>query len=139
MMKRQLMSARSKTSLSCNRIERRTHRCRVYSDLYPSKYLSASDLKGKRVTATVAKVTIEEFVNDGDKQNKPVVHFKEAIKPFVANKTNVNIMAKLIGDNTDDWAGKQIGLRMELVTFKGKVTESIRVTQTDEFNDSLGF
>ena len=72
------------------------------SELYPSKYLTASDLKGKRVVATVAKVTIEEFTNDGEKQNKPVVHFKEALKPFVANKTNVNILAKLCGDDTDD-------------------------------------
>ena len=109
------------------------------SDFYPSKYLSASDLKGKRLNATIAKVAVEEFINDGDKQNKPVVHFKESIKPFVANKTNLNIMAKLCGDNTDDWAGKQIGLRMELVSFRGKVTESIRVTQPDEFNDSVGF
>jgi hypothetical protein len=109
------------------------------SDFYPSKYLSASDLKGKRLKATIAKVSVEEFINDGDKQNKPVVHFKESIKPFLANKTNLNIMAKLCGDNTDDWAGKQVGLRMELVSFRGKVTESIRVTQPDEFNDSVGF
>jgi hypothetical protein len=107
--------------------------------LYPSKYLSASDLKGKRIKATIAKVTIEEFVNDGEKQNKPVVHFKESLKPFVANKTNVGIMAKLCGDNTDDWPDKQIGLRMELVSFRGKVTESIRVTVPDEFNDAVGF
>ena len=85
--------------------------------LYPSKYLSASDLKGKRLKATIAKVTIEEFTNDGEKQNKPIVHFKEAIKPLVANKTNVNILAKLCGDDTDDWTGKPIGLRMELVSF----------------------
>ena len=109
------------------------------SSLYPSKYLSASDLKGKHLTVTIAKVTIDEFVNDGEKQNKPVVHFKESIKPFVANKTNINILAKLCGDDTDDWTGKQIGLRMELVSFRGKVTESIRVTQPDEFNDSVGF
>ena len=107
--------------------------------LYPSKYLSASDLKGKRLKATIAKVTIEEFTNDGEKQNKPIVHFKETIKPFVANKTNVNILAKLCGDDTDDWVGKPIGLRMELVSFKGKVTELVRVTQPDEFNDAVGF
>jgi hypothetical protein len=107
--------------------------------LYPSKYLCASDLKGKRIKATIAKVIIEEFTNDGEKQNKPVVHFKEAIKPFVANKTNVNILAKLCGDDTDDWTGKPIGLRMELVSFRGKVTESVRVTQPDEFSDAVGF
>ena len=109
------------------------------ADLYPSKYLSAADLKGKRVSATIAKVEIEEFLNDGLKQNKPVVHFKEAIKPFVANKTNVGILAKLLDEDTDNWVNKQIGLRMELVSFRGKVTESIRVTQPNEFNDAVGF
>ena len=107
------------------------------NDLYPSKYLSAGDLKGKRLQATVTKVEIEEFLNDGEKQLKPVVHFKQKIKPFVANKTNVNIMAKLLGEDTDDWANKTVGLRMELVPFRGKLTELIRVTEPDELNDEL--
>jgi hypothetical protein len=109
------------------------------SDFFPSKYLTAADLKGKRIVATIDKVTVEEFTNDGEKQNKPVVHFTGGIKPLVTNKTNFTILAKLCGENSDNWAGKQIGLRTELVSFKGKVAESVRVTQPDEFQDSIGF
>jgi hypothetical protein len=93
------------------------------------------------VTATVDRVTVEEFENDGRKQAKPVVHFKDSgLKPAVFNRTNFALAAKLCGDDTDTWSGKKIGLRMELVSFKGAVTESIRVKQPAEgFNDAVPF
>jgi hypothetical protein len=110
------------------------------TDFFPSKYLSASDLKGKQILATIEKVTVEEFTNDGEKQMKPVVHFSGNTKPLVTNKTNFTILAKVCGEDSDGWKGKKIGLRMELVSFKGKVAESVRVTQpSDDFNDAVGF
>jgi hypothetical protein len=111
------------------------------NDFFPSKYLSASDLKGKTVHGTIDKITTEEFENDGKKQSKPVIAFREKnLKPLVTNKTNFLILVKLCGEDTDGWSGKKIGLHMELVSFKGKVTESVRVTRPDqEFNDKIDF
>jgi hypothetical protein len=110
-------------------------------DFFPSRFLSASDLKGKTVHATIDKISVEEFENDGRKQTKPVITFREKnLKPLVTNKTNFAIIAKLHGENTDSWSGQKIGLHMELVSFKGKVTESVRVTQpSQELNDSVDF
>jgi hypothetical protein len=111
------------------------------NDFFPSKYLSAADLKGKTVHATIDKISVEEFENDGRRQTKPVITFREKnLKPLVINKTNFLILVKLCGEDTDTWSGKKIGLHMELVSFKGKVTESVRVTQpSQEFNDAVDF
>jgi hypothetical protein len=110
------------------------------ADFFPSKYLRAADLKGKAVTATIDKVSSYIFENDGRKAVKPVISFKEdSLKDLVCNKTNAQLIAKLYGDDTDNWSGKKIGLAMELTAFKGNVTESIRVKQPAEFNDSVDF
>lgn len=110
------------------------------ADFFPSKFLRAADLKGD-VVATVDTVTVDVFENDGRKQQKPVISFKEnGLKPMVCNKTNFALIAGLCGNDTDQWIGKKIGLHKELVAFKGAVTESIRVKQpSQEFNDSIDF
>ena len=57
-------------------------------DFYPSKFLRASDLKGKEITVTIDRVEAEEFEQDGVKRTKPVVHFRDkGIKPLVLNRT----------------------------------------------------
>jgi hypothetical protein len=91
------------------------------------------------VTATIDKVTSDVFENDGKKAVKPIISFKEDVKDFICNKTNAQFIAKMHGDDTDDWSGKKIGLASELVQFKGQVTESVRVKQPAEFNDAVGF
>jgi hypothetical protein len=104
--------------------------------------LRASDLKGRRICAVIDHVYAEEFNNDGRKQTKPVIAFRSPkdIKPLVCNKTNFLLIAKLHGENSDSWIGKEIGLHAELVSFRGKATESVRVIQpSQEFNDETGY
>jgi hypothetical protein len=98
------------------------------ADFYPSQYLRCADLAGKDRTLTIDRVDTALFENDGRKQKKPVVHFREPnVKPFVANKTNFLLIAGGCGDDTDQWPGKQIVLYPDMVPFKGSVTEAIRV------------
>ena len=99
------------------------------TELFPSKYLRSSDLNGKSRIAIVDHVTYDEFTNDGRKETKAVLHFKgSGTKPLVANKTNCLAMVSLAGsDDADDWSGTRITLAPCMVSFKGKVTESIRV------------
>lgn len=97
------------------------------NDFFPSNFLRAADLDGAELTVTIDHVEEEEFENDGAKQLKPVVHFKDDnIKPLVANKTNFILISKICGDSTDEWAGKQICLYPEMVPFKGTVNEAVR-------------
>jgi hypothetical protein len=115
-------------------------------DYYPSKFLRASDLKGKEVTVTIDRVEPEEFEQDGVKRPKPVVHFRNSgIKPLVCNKTNSSRLATALGDkDTDAWAGKQVRLYPDMEDFRGKVHEVVRVRQApapakEVLNDEVPF
>jgi hypothetical protein len=116
------------------------------SEFFPSNFLRAADLDGKEVDVIIDKVTSEEFEEDGKKRTKPVVHFRNAgLKGLVCNKTNALLIATACGsDDTDKWSGKQVRLYAELVSFKGKVSEAVRVKRTpapiaEELNDEISF
>jgi hypothetical protein len=106
--------------------------------------LRAGDLAGKEVDVTIDRVTSEEFEQDGKKRAKPVVHFRNAgIKPLVTNKTNALLIAAACGsDDYNTWPGKQVRLYADLVNFRGKVSEAVRVKRalqpaSGELNDSI--
>jgi len=113
-------------------------------DFFPSNYLRAADLGGKEVDVTIDRVTSEDFEQDGQKRSKPVVHFRnKGIKPLVTNKTNAMLIATACGsEDYSTWTGKQVRLYADLVNFRGKVSEAIRVKRTpaplaEELNDSI--
>jgi hypothetical protein len=96
-------------------------------DVYPSKYLKASDLPEEGTqSATIEKVSIEEIGMKKDR--KPVIHFANLDKSFVCNKTNWNTIVKATGsEDSDEWKGKTIHLYRAEVEFQGEMVESIRV------------
>lgn len=102
--------------------------------LFPSKFLSAPDLKGKKVTATIKSVVIEKFDDSGRKVEKPIIYFKDGgEKGLVCNKTNAMTVARITGKtDTDDWVGARVTLFGAMVQFGGKVTEAIRIEKPDE-------
>jgi hypothetical protein len=110
-------------------------------DVFPSKYLKASDLpEDGTQPGVIQKVEIEEI--GPRKDRKPVIHFEDLDKTFVCNKTNWNTISKVAGsDDTDDWIGKTIHLYRAEVEFQGEMVESIRVKlrttkkQVDEDED----
>jgi hypothetical protein len=103
------------------------------SDFFPSNYLRAGDLTGKPRVVTIDRVETGTFENDGKKQTKPVIQFKDnGVKGLVCNKTNFMLIAAIHGDDTDGWSGKRITLYPEMVSFKGQVTESVRVRRAPE-------
>jgi hypothetical protein len=113
-------------------------------EFYPSKFLRASDLKGKEITVTIDRVEAEEFEQDGVKRPKPVVHFRDkGIKPLVCNKTNSTRIATALGNkDTDAWTGKQVRLFPDMEEFKGQVHEVIRVRRApapigEDLNDEV--
>jgi hypothetical protein len=121
------------------------------TDFFPSNYLRAADLGGKDTIATIDRVLGEEFEQDGRKRVKPVVYFRESgVKPLVCNKTNSMLIAAACGsDKIAAWTGKQVVLYPDLVSFKGKVSEAVRVKRaaqpaaapaipfTDELNGAI--
>jgi hypothetical protein len=109
-------------------------------DFFPSQYLRAADLAGKERAVTIDRVEAVLFENDGRKQKKPVIHFKDSgVKPLVTNKTNFTMIAAAHGDDSDTWAGKRIVVYPDMVAFKGQVQEAVRVKRVlaEEMNDAI--
>ena len=92
-------------------------------DIFPSKYIKASDLKGRAHMVTISHCVMEKLGND----QKLIIYFQGKDKGLVTNKTNFGRIAYLYGDETDDWPGAKIVLVAELVDFQGKPTMAIRV------------
>jgi hypothetical protein len=100
------------------------------SEVFPSKYLTASDLNGKPYTLTIKTVTLEEMItHDAKKVNKPVAWFVGAQKGFVMNSTNAYIIAALYGDDTSGWLGQRITIYPTKVKAFGTMQDCIRVKE----------
>lgn len=93
------------------------------SDAFPTKYLKAGDLQGRRHTLTVSRVVQEEGID------KPIIYFQGAQKGMAVNKTNAMMISQFLGDETDGWIGRQIELYTAQVLFEGKFVPAIRVSQ----------
>ena len=87
------------------------------SDLYPSKYIKADDLKGQRVKLAIMSVTVED-VADGEQ--KPVMRFVGKQKGMVLNKTNALSLAVAFGDDVLTWTGREVELLAMPTHFNGK-------------------
>ncbi len=99
--------------------------------MFSSKFLKAADVEEmadeetQTAVVMIDRVTMEEI--GSDQQQKPVMFFRGIEPGLVLNKTNANTLAKLIGNDTDEWAGKGIGLFTTEVDFQGQQVLSIRV------------
>jgi hypothetical protein len=99
------------------------------SDLFPSKYVKASDLNGRTVTLTIKELRVEEMGHGSEKERKAVVYFERATKGLVLNRTNAMIIAGLYGDESDDWRGCRITIYPTKVRAFGSMQDCIRVRE----------
>lgn len=93
---------------------------------FPSKFLKAADLQGRKVRAVISQVEMDKIGDD----TRMVAYFQGKEKGLVVNKTNANTIADMFGPETDDWAGREIVLFPTRVDYQGKRVDAIRV----EFN-----
>lgn len=90
---------------------------------FPSNYLKASDLQGKKIKVIIDRVEMGEF----DNGNKPVLMFKGKDKGLVLNKTNAMVISASYGPESDEWAGKELCIYPAKVQFQGQMTDALRV------------
>ena len=95
------------------------------NELLQSKYLKASDLKGKRVTVTVKSV--EEAVLGDKKERKLILFFEGKEKGMVVNKTNMRVIMGACGSETENWIGAKLALESRIVEFQGTPTDALRI------------
>jgi hypothetical protein len=91
---------------------------------FPSNYLKAADLAGRRALVTISHVKMEDIGDD----HKPVLYFQGKEKGMVLNRTNANMIAEITNEEeTERWAGKAIVLFSTKVDFQGRRVDAIRV------------
>ena len=91
---------------------------------FPSSYLKAADLQGRRVQVQIQDVRMEDIGGE----HKPVLRFIGKDRGIVLNKTNANMIAEIAGtDETDEWQGVTIVLFPSKTDFQGKRVDCIRV------------
>jgi len=83
----------------------------VYDQLYPSRFIKAGELMGKKVTLTIADVNMERLIgDDGKEKAKALISFRETEKQLVACKTNGLCIKSMFGKELSAWVGKRITL-----------------------------
>lgn len=110
---------------------------------FPSKYLKAEDLEGRRVPVTIDSVKMEEI--GPKKEPRAVVYFAGKERGLVLNKTNAKKIVDLTGSpETSEWKGYGLTLFAIKTEFQGDVVDAIRVdgpaktsgkSPAPEFND----
>jgi hypothetical protein len=95
------------------------------NEAFPNRYLKAADLNGRDVIVTIKSTSLEEI--GFDKERKLVLAFAGTEKSMVLNKTNANTIARIFGEETDDWAGKRITLCARDVEYQGMMMSALRV------------
>lgn len=83
------------------------------TELYPSKYLTADDLHGRSYKLQVRAVEVEKMRDAFTHTDewKAVLHFVNAKKGLVLNKTQVMKMRELTGSEVlRDWRGEVVVL-----------------------------
>ena len=94
--------------------------------LFPSKWLAAADLKDEPKDVQIKQIIPSEEVGS-EKQKKPILFFKGVEKGLVLNKTNAKRIAKLYGNDTDEWIGKFITIYPSECDFRDETVQCIRV------------
>jgi hypothetical protein len=90
---------------------RKLKKPRDFGDLYPGRFVRATDLKGAKPTVTIDDIDIEELQgDDGAKKVKCILTFRETEKKMVACKTVGLCLKAMFGTKLDAWKGRRIVL-----------------------------
>ncbi len=97
------------------------------SDAFPSRYISKDDVMNP-ITATIDTVRFDTIKGDNGDEDKPVVYFRDGVKPMILNNTNWMAIEDAYGPESDAWTGKAIEMYCDPgVMFGGKRVGGVRV------------
>ncbi len=102
------------------------------NEIFPSKYLKASDLAGKPLEVEIKDAPTETLGSGSDAETKTVLCFRNGVKPLPLNMTNWDAVAAIAGDDTDEWTGHRVELYPTTTELKGKVVECTRIREPQQ-------
>lgn len=97
-------------------------------DMIESKYLKQSDVDDETVVTIHGLKKVNVARDDEDPEYRWTVKFTEFAKPMVLNVTNLKRLAKALGDDTEDWLGKQVIVYVDPdIEFGGNIVGGLRI------------
>jgi hypothetical protein len=120
------------------------------SDVFSGSSLKATDLGDAEALVVIAEVDVREYTDNGKTSRKFYLTFQGKTKGLVVNKTNATRIAKLYGDDTDAWIGKELVLYVDHeIQYGSDIVSGIRVrgpkkpppksAPKDDMNDEVPF
>lgn len=83
---------------------------------------------GEEKVVTIREVKQEIIQNQNGKEECTVAYFMEDIKPLILNKTNSEMIARVLGTPyIEDWKNNKIILRVKKVSAFGDMVDAVRV------------
>jgi hypothetical protein len=102
------------------------------NDLYPSRYLKASDLGGVPHVLKILRIEVQDIGNPQKPDRKPVMYFADKEKRLVSNKTKALAIAARFGPDMGPWIGKDIEMFSTIVSGPSGPVEGIRVRPVEQ-------
>lgn len=98
------------------------------NDLFPSRFITGQDFKGRAVTVTIAQVCKEKGYRPGQgEKDIYVLYCERATRGIPLNRTLAIQIAEILKEpETTKWAGGQVVLYPQPMTVAGKDTIAIR-------------
>jgi hypothetical protein len=110
-----------------------------YKAMFKGRFIAAVEIPdGREVTMTIRAVEIVPIEDErGEIRQRPVVSLAGTDRGWVLNRTNAELVAAMFGAETDDWAGKRVTLRSEVVQFGRERVPGIRVCGSPDLRRDL--
>jgi hypothetical protein len=105
----------------------------LMSEAFPSAYFTAADIMAEpnsQITLQVESCEKEAVGEQGKMQ--PVLRFSGKQSGLVINKTNSSTLVAAFGNDSLNWRGRKCILYATKTTFKGELTDCIRVRVSDQ-------
>jgi hypothetical protein len=99
------------------------------SDIFPSTYYNAADVREGAILLTIDDVKLEPVGEGTNKTDKAVAYFEEeGAKLLVVSPTKFDAIALIAkNDDTNDWPGTKIVLEAGKTTFQGRLVDSVAI------------
>ena len=99
------------------------------TDMMESKYLKQGDIADGEAVVTIKKVGKANIAREDEPaEYKWLVRFAEFERPMVLNRTNIEALGEILGDESDDWIGQSVVVYVdENVSYAGKRVGGLRI------------
>ena len=96
------------------------------SEMFPSPYVAAADLRGQPLAVTIDRI-VHEVVDPATGEKAYICYFAGHKRGLRLNRINARTIGKTHGVEALGWSGKVIELYPTLTTMKGEEVDCIRV------------